>query len=94
MTQVGPIDSIPPGIDDVGNPEYYASGGDENAWLSFSKKKYYTNAFVVEDGKVLGLLTFRFEGSTYLFFKLLLGLKKRGHGKDKQVLFIPIIIII
>ena len=43
---------IPPGIDDTRNLEYYASGGDENAWLYFSKKKYYTNAFIVEDGKV------------------------------------------
>ena len=55
MTQVD--SKIPPGIDGARNPEYYASGGDENAWLSFSKKKYYTNAFIVEDGKVKELLS-------------------------------------
>ena len=53
MTQVGLDNSgIPPGIDDTRNFERYASGGDENAWLYFSKKRYYTNAFIVEDGKV------------------------------------------
>ncbi|KAF8804639.1 hypothetical protein BYT27DRAFT_7225274 [Phlegmacium glaucopus] len=68
MPQVGLDNSkTPPGIDDVQNLEYYASGGDENEWLCFSKKRYYTNAFIVEDGK------------------LLLGLKKRGVGKDKQI---------
>ena len=53
MTHVG-LDNagIPPGIDDSQNLERYASGGDENAWLYFSKTRYYTNAFVVEDGKV------------------------------------------
>ena len=45
----------PPGIDDIRNPEYYASGGDENEWLSFSKKKFYTNAFIVQDDKVMFL---------------------------------------
>lgn len=43
---------LPPGIDDTRNLECYASGGDENAWLYFSRKKYYTNAFIAEDGKV------------------------------------------
>lgn len=43
---------IPPGINNTRSLEYYASGGDENAWLNFSKKRYYTNAFIVEDGKV------------------------------------------
>jgi hypothetical protein len=58
MTEVGLDNSkIPPGIDDIRSLEYYASGGDENAWLNFSKKKYYTNAFIVEDGKVFFLHT-------------------------------------
>jgi hypothetical protein len=75
MTQVG-LDNrgTPPGIDDTKNLERYASGGDENAWLSFSKKKYYTNAFIVEDGKVelcfYSRSNLNFEGST-CFQKLL-----------------------
>ena len=73
----------PPGIDNARNPEYYASGGDENTWLSFSKKKYYTNAFIMEDGKVNVVFTSLFP-LTYLLWKLLLGLKKRGFGKHKQ----------
>lgn len=57
MTQVVLDNSgIPPGIDDTQNLQYYASGGDENAWLSFSKKRYYTNAFIVQDGKVVILV--------------------------------------
>ena len=53
MTQVDLVNrGIPPGIDDTKNLERYASGGDENAWLDFSKKRYYTNAFIVENGKV------------------------------------------
>lgn len=64
MTRVG-LDSnaIPPGIDDMGNIEYYASGGEENAWLYFSTKRYYTNAFIVKDGKVsvgVSVATFEF----------------------------------
>ena len=79
---------IPPGIDDTRNLECYASGGDENTWLYFSKKRYYTNAFIVEDGKVSIVFYSRFllefEGSTFVCFqKLLLGLKKRGHGMNK-----------
>ena len=73
MTQVG-LDNcgIPPGIDDTQNLEYYASGGDENSWLYFSKKRYYTNAFIVEDGKVelcFILIRFEFEGSTLIYIQ-------------------------
>lgn len=32
---------------------YHASGGDHLPWQPFTKVKYYTNAFVVKDGKVL-----------------------------------------
>jgi hypothetical protein len=59
---------IPPGIDDTRNLEYYASGGDENAWLYFSKKRYYTNAFIVEDGKVELWFYFR-SNSTFIRFQ-------------------------
>ena len=53
MTQVSLNNSgIPPGIDDTRSLEFYASGGDENTWLYFSEKRNYTNAFIVEDGKV------------------------------------------
>jgi hypothetical protein len=87
MTQSLDNTGIPPGIDDIHNLERYASGGDENAWLYFSKKKYYTNAFVVEDGKVeLWFYSFQleFERRPFICFsKLLLGLKKRGHGMNK-----------
>ena len=38
------------------NLKRYASGGDENDWLPFTKVKYYTNAFIVKDDKVLPLL--------------------------------------
>ena len=75
MTQADLDNSkIPPGIDDIRNPEYYASGGDENPWLCFSRKRYYTNAFIVEDGKVKLLFfftPFRFEEkylSVFFFF--------------------------
>ena len=90
MTQVGLANrGIPPGIDDTQNLERYASGGDENAWLYFSKKRYYTNAFIVENGKVrivfFILVSIRiFEESTdFQKKKLLLGLKKRGFGMNK-----------
>ena len=89
MTQIGQVDNeiLPPGIDDIRNIEYYASGGDENSWLYFSKKKYYTNAFIVEDGKVELCVFTQLKWITfYLFSKLLLGLKKRGYGIHKQVL--------
>ena len=74
MTQVG-LDNrgIPPGIDETRNLEFYASGGDENAWLNFSKKRYYTNAFIVEDGKVelrfYSRPNLEFEGSTFICFQ-------------------------
>jgi hypothetical protein len=88
MTEVGLDNSkIPPGIDDIRNLEYYASGGDENAWLNFSNKKYYTNAFIVEDGKVFfTCLPCQLEAILICFHKLLLGWKKQGYGTQKQVL--------
>jgi len=45
----------PPGLNYM-NLKRYASGGDENDWLPFTKVKYYTNAFIVKDDKVLPLL--------------------------------------
>jgi 8-oxo-dGTP diphosphatase/2-hydroxy-dATP diphosphatase len=45
----------PPGLKYM-NLTYFASGGDENSWLPFTKVKYYTNAFVVKDDKVCFLL--------------------------------------
>ena len=42
----------PPGLLDVSNPVQYtetSSGGDD-AWLAFTVKKLYTNAFIVSSG--------------------------------------------
>ena len=42
----------PPGLLDVSNPVQYtetSSGGDD-AWLAFTLKKLYTNAFIVSSG--------------------------------------------
>ncbi|KAF9566557.1 hypothetical protein CPC08DRAFT_814777 [Agrocybe pediades] len=47
------MQDIPPGIPNNENLEYFASGGDDRSWLSFDKIKQYTNAFIVQDGKVL-----------------------------------------
>ncbi|KAF9457142.1 NUDIX hydrolase domain-like protein [Collybia nuda] len=41
----------PPGID--GDLNFYLSGGDDVEWMPFETKKYYTNAFIVQEGKVL-----------------------------------------
>ena len=88
MTQVS-LDNngIPPGIDDTRNLEYYASGGDENTWLYFSEKRNYTNAFIVEDGKVGLCFCSRSDMDLkevpLSFSKILLGWKKRGVGMHK-----------
>ena len=79
---------IPPGINNTRSLEYYASGGDENAWLNFSKKRYYTNAFIVEDGKVwlyfYSRSNLKLKEELFICFqKILLGLKKRGMGMNK-----------
>lgn len=29
-----------------------SSGGEQLEWISFNQRKFYTNAFIVEDGKV------------------------------------------
>lgn len=47
------MDIIPPGLESNDNLKYFASGGDENPWLSFDRIKHYTNAFIVQNGKVL-----------------------------------------
>jgi len=46
----------PPGLKYM-NLTYHASGGDENTWLPFTKVRYYTNAFIVKDNKVLFLFS-------------------------------------
>lgn len=43
---------VPPGIS--GNLKHYISGGEEGSqWRGFSTKRHYTNAFVVQDNKIL-----------------------------------------
>jgi len=42
--------TLPPGID--GNLQFFTSGGNAAEWMPFSKRKYYTNAFIVQNGKV------------------------------------------
>ncbi|KAF6744832.1 nudix-type domain-containing protein 1 isoform p22 [Ephemerocybe angulata] len=43
---------VPPGIS--GNLKHYISGGEEGSqWREFSTKRHYTNAFVVQDNKIL-----------------------------------------
>lgn len=42
--------TIPPGIQ--GNPTYVMSGSDDVDWLEIEKVKFYTNAFIVQPGKV------------------------------------------
>lgn len=46
--------SIPPGIG--GNLDYMTSGGC-NEWMAYTNTKFYTNAFIVQYGKVGHLLT-------------------------------------
>ncbi|KAF8156826.1 NUDIX hydrolase domain-like protein [Crassisporium funariophilum] len=46
-------DPVPPGISKEKPLEHYASGGNENPWLSYTKTKYYTNAFIVQNGRLL-----------------------------------------
>lgn len=47
-------DMLPPGVTANSNSQlkHFASGGNENPWLSFDKVKHYTNAFIIQDGKV------------------------------------------
>ncbi|KAH9985601.1 hypothetical protein BJV77DRAFT_1031733 [Russula vinacea] len=56
----------PPGLLDVSQYIETSSGGDE-AWLTFTSKKLYTNAFIVSPGPPR---------------KILLGYKKRGFGAN------------
>jgi hypothetical protein len=44
--------SLPPGLLDVSNPVQYieTSSGGDGAWLAFTSKKLYTNAFIVSPG--------------------------------------------
>ncbi|KAF8906735.1 NUDIX hydrolase domain-like protein, partial [Gymnopilus junonius] len=44
---------IPPGISHNENLEFFASGGDEHRWLPYTKVRLYTNAFIVQGGKIL-----------------------------------------
>jgi 8-oxo-dGTP diphosphatase/2-hydroxy-dATP diphosphatase len=42
--------TLPPGIE--GELQFFTSGGDDAKWMPFTKQKYYTNAFIVQNGKV------------------------------------------
>ncbi|TFK49363.1 hypothetical protein OE88DRAFT_1662886 [Heliocybe sulcata] len=57
---------LPPGLLKTIDVIPYSEGG-EGEWMSFERRKYYTNAFIVQHDKK----------------RILLGLKKRGFGKDK-----------
>ena len=67
------------------NLTYFASGGDENTWLPFTKVKYYTNAFIVKDNKV-SFLCSPYSYSPSPLSQVLLGYKKRGYGLGKYVI--------
>jgi hypothetical protein len=41
---------LPPGIE--GELQLFTSGGHDVEWMSFTKRKHYTNAFIVQNGKV------------------------------------------
>jgi hypothetical protein len=42
-----------PGLDGLdGNAIEVSSGGEAFEWMSFNQRKFYTNAFIVQDGKV------------------------------------------
>ncbi|TFK41513.1 NUDIX hydrolase domain-like protein [Crucibulum laeve] len=43
--------NIPPGLQ--GNFTNYTSGGSDGDWLSYKKTKFYTNAFIIQNGKIL-----------------------------------------
>jgi 8-oxo-dGTP diphosphatase / 2-hydroxy-dATP diphosphatase len=43
---------VPPGISEDGTLNVAHSGGHAEQWLLYGKVKLYTNAFVVEDGRV------------------------------------------
>ncbi|KIJ61438.1 hypothetical protein HYDPIDRAFT_69630, partial [Hydnomerulius pinastri MD-312] len=42
---------VPPGLQ--GNPIPFAEGGREHNWLPFEQRRFYTNAFVISDDKLL-----------------------------------------
>jgi hypothetical protein len=42
------------GLDD--NTTEISSGGDSFEWMAFEQRKFYTNAFIVQDGRVRILL--------------------------------------
>ena len=79
--------TVPPGIAPGRYVEVHA--GAKNAsweWLSYPKTKKYTNAFIVQDGKVIDAFSVHYMAysDSYCWFaalQILLGYKKRGIGQ-------------
>jgi hypothetical protein len=59
--------ALPPGLE--GNLVEYVRGG-EGDWLPFDEKRFYTNAFVIQDDKVCFNVTpYIHSGDTLLFLR-------------------------
>ena len=43
---------VPPGIKESGNLNAVHNGGHVETWLDYDKVKLYTNAFILEEGRV------------------------------------------
>jgi hypothetical protein len=74
----------PPGLLDVSQYIETSSGGDE-AWLAFTSKKLYTNAFIVSPGpprKVASVMKLVANCFSHPDSQILLGYKKRGFGAN------------
>jgi hypothetical protein len=41
---------LPPGLE--GDLTKVTSGGDDTQWMTFDQTKFYTNAFIIQNGKV------------------------------------------
>lgn len=73
--------STPPGITSEGTlVEVHVGANDASwQWVPYQKVKLYTNAFIVQNGKVSAPFLREIEVLTSL--KILLGYKKRGFGQ-------------
>ncbi|RXW16832.1 hypothetical protein EST38_g9018 [Candolleomyces aberdarensis] len=77
------MDQLPPGI--TGNVKRFLSGSQKDAlqWRQIKTLKHYTNAFVVQDGKVRSLVVPFLSTAHIKEVQILLGMKKRGWGIGK-----------
>jgi hypothetical protein len=68
---------LPPGIE--GHFKHFTSGGEHEEWMPSKERKYYTNAFIVQDGKVHPFfLSYHQAYNTVLPLRSFLDIKKEG----------------